>query len=174
MPEVAKLVVELGVKVVTTGAGSPVGVPAHVARGWHQGHPRHCHHGAQARRMERLGVDAVVAEGTESGGHVGELTTMALVPSVREAVSIPVIAAGGIADGRGICAAFALGAEACRWVRVSLTIDECTVCDPWKEKVLESQGLRIVTGRGTGIPCAGSNKLRSPVANAQDGGEPIR
>ena len=111
---------------------------------------------AQARRMERLGVDAVVAEGTESGGHVGELTTMALVPSVREAVSIPVIAAGGIADGRGICAAFALGAEGVQMGTRFLTIDECTVCDPWKEKVLGAKDSdTIVTGRGTGHPVRG-------------------
>lgn len=154
-PEVAKLVVELGVKVVTTGAGSPVEylpmwreagikvIPVIATT-------------AQARRMERLGVDAVVAEGTESGGHVGELTTMALVPSVREAVSIPVIAAGGIADGRGICAAFALGAEGVQMGTRFLTIDECTVCDPWKEKVLGAKDSdTIVTGRGTGHPVRG-------------------
>lgn len=154
-PEVAKLLVELGVDVVTTGAGSPseflpmwkeagIKVIPVVATT------------ALARRMARLGVDAVIAEGTESGGHVGELTTMALVPAVREAVSIPVIAAGGIADGRGICAAFALGAEGVQMGTRFLTIEECTVCDPWKEKVLAAKDSdTIVTGRGTGHPVRG-------------------
>jgi enoyl-[acyl-carrier protein] reductase II len=106
--------------------------------------------------MERLGVDAVVAEGTESGGHVGELTTMALVPSVCEAVSIPVLAAGGIADGRGMCAAFALGAEGVQMGTRFLTVEECTVCDPWKEKVLGAKDSdTIVTGRNTGHPVRG-------------------
>ena len=130
--EVAKLLAELRVEVITTGAGSPgdylplwkeagIKVIPVVATT------------SLARRMERLGVDAVVAEGTESGGHVGELTTMALVPSVCEAVSIPVLAAGGIADGRGMCAAFALGAEGVQMGTRFLTVEECTVCDPWKE-----------------------------------------
>lgn len=154
-PEVAKLVVELGVKVVTTGAGSPVEylpmwrdagikvIPVIATT-------------AQARRMERLGVDAVVAEGTESGGHVGELTTMALVPSVREAVSIPVIAAGGIVDGRGMLAAFALGAEGVQCGTRFLTVEECGVHEAWKEKVLKAKDSdTIVTGRGTGHPVRG-------------------
>ncbi len=154
-PEVARLLVDLHVEVITTGAGSPVDylplwkeagikvIPVIATT-------------AQARRMERLGVDAVVAEGTESGGHVGELTTMALLPSVRDAVSIPVIGAGGIADGRGLCAAFALGAEGVQIGTRFLTVDECTVCDPWKEKVLGAKDSdTIVTGRGTGHPVRG-------------------
>lgn len=109
--EIAKVIVEEGVKVVTTGAGSPekymsmwkeagvkvIPVVASVAL---------------AKRMERCGADAVVAEGTEAGGHIGEITTMALVPQIVDAVNIPVIAAGGIADGRGLAAAFMLGARA--------------------------------------------------------------
>ncbi len=87
---------------------------------------------ALAKRMERLGADAVVAEGTESGGHVGELTTMALVPAVCDTVSIPVIAAGGIADGRGVAAAFALGAEGVQMGTRFLTVEECTVSDAYK------------------------------------------
>ena len=153
--DVAKVVAEEGVKIVTTGAGTPtkympmwqeagicvIPVIASVA---------------MAKKMERAGASAVVAEGQESGGHIGELTTMALVPSVREAVSIPVIAAGGIADGRGICAAFALGAEGVQMGTRFLTIDECTVCDPWKEKVLGAKDSdTIVTGRGTGHPVRG-------------------
>lgn len=112
--KVAKVIVEEGVKVVTTGAGSPekymadwkaagvkvIPVVASVAL---------------AKRMERCGADAVVAEGTEAGGHIGELTTMVLVPQVVDAVNIPVIAAGGIADGRGMAAAFMLGARVFRW-----------------------------------------------------------
>ena len=153
--EVAKLLAELRVEVITTGAGSPgdylplwkeagIKVIPVVATT------------SLARRMERLGVDAVVAEGPESGGHVGELTTMALVPSVCEAVSIPVLAAGGIADGRGMCAAFALGAEGVQMGTRFLTVEECTVCDPWKEKVLGAKDSdTIVTGRNTGHPVRG-------------------
>lgn len=134
--EVAKLLAELKIEVITTGAGSPgdylplwkeagIKVIPVVATT------------SLARRMERLGVDAVVAEGTESGGHVGELTTMALVPSVCEAVSIPVLAAGGIADGRGMCAAFALGAEGVQMGTRFLTVEECTVCDPGRRRCWE-------------------------------------
>lgn len=150
--DLARLVCELGVEVVTTGAGSPVDflpmwkeagikvVPVVATT-------------AQAKRMERLGVDAVVAEGTESGGHVGELTTMALVPSVCAAVSIPVIAAGGIADGRGICAAFALGAEGVQMGTRFLTVDECTVADEYKQFVLKAKDSdTMVIGRGSGHP----------------------
>lgn len=153
--EVAQLLADLKIDAVTTGAGSPVDylplwkeagikvIPVVATT-------------AQAKRMERLGADAVVAEGTEAGGHVGELTTMALVPSVREAVSIPVIAAGGIADGRGLCAAFALGAEGVQMGTRFLTVEECTVCDPWKQKVLGAKDSdTIVTGRGTGHPVRG-------------------
>ena len=107
--EVAELVCELGVEVVTTGAGSP----ANYMKMWKEAGVKVVPvvaSSALAARMERLGADAVVAEGTEAGGHIGELTTMALVPSVCAAVSIPVIAAGGIVDGRGMLAAFALGA----------------------------------------------------------------
>ena len=150
--QLAKLVCELGVEVVTTGAGSPVEylpmwkeagikvIPVVATT-------------AQAKRMERLGVDAVVAEGTESGGHVGELTTMALVPSVCAAVSIPVIAAGGIADGRGICAAFALGAEGVQMGTRFLTVEECTVADEYKQFVLKAKDSdTMVIGRGSGHP----------------------
>lgn len=150
--ELAKLVCELEVPVLTTGAGSPVEylpmwkeagikvIPVVATT-------------AQAKRMERLGVDAVVAEGTESGGHVGELTTMALVPSVCAAVSIPVIAAGGIADGRGICAAFALGAEGVQMGTRFLTVDECTIAEEYKGFVLKAKDSdTLVIGRGSGHP----------------------
>ena len=153
--EVAQLLADLKIDVVTTGAGSPVDyLPL-----WKEAGIKVIPVVAttsQAKRMERLGVDAVVAEGTESGGHVGELTTMALIPSVREAVSIPVIAAGGIADGRGLCAAFTLGAEGVQMGTRFLTVEECTVCDPWKQKVLGAKDSdTIVTGRGTGHPVRG-------------------
>ena len=108
---------------------------------------------ALAARMERLGADAVVAEGTEAGGHIGELTTMALVPAVCDAVSIPVIAAGGIADGRGVAAAFALGAEGVQVGTRFLTVEECTIADAYKERVLAAKDAdTIVTGRGSGHP----------------------
>jgi enoyl-[acyl-carrier protein] reductase II len=150
--EVAKVVVEEGVKVVTTGAGSPekymemwknagvkvIPVVASVAL---------------AKRMERCGADAVVAEGTESGGHIGEATTMTLVPQVVDAVSIPVIAAGGIADGRGIAAAFMLGAEAVQMGTRFLVAKECTVHQNYKYRVLKAKDIdSAVTGRSHGHP----------------------
>ena len=148
--EVAKIVVEEGIKVVTTGAGSPekymeawktagvkvIPVVASVAL---------------ARRMERCGADAVVAEGTESGGHIGETTTMALVPQVVDAVQIPVIAAGGIADGRGIAAAF---------MRFVAT-EECNVHENYKQFLLKAKDIDTrVTGRTTGHPV---RTLRNPM-----------
>lgn len=150
--EVARLLTDLKVNVITTGAGSP----ANYLDMWKDAGIRVVPvvaSSALAVRMERLGVDAVVAEGTESGGHVGELTTMALVPSVCDAVSIPVIAAGGIADGRGICAAFALGAEGVQMGTRFLTVDECTVSDAYKSKIIDAKDAdTLVTGRGSGHP----------------------
>ena len=153
--EVAELVCELGVEVVTTGAGSP----ANYVKMWKEAGVKVVPvvaSSALAARMERLGADAVVAEGTEAGGHIGELTTMALVPSVCAAVSIPVIAAGGIVDGRGMLAAFALGAEGVQCGTRFLTVEECSVHEAWKEKVLKAKDSdTIVTGRGTGHPVRG-------------------
>lgn len=153
--EVAELVCELGVEVVTTGAGSP----ANYMKMWKEAGVKVVPvvaSSALAARMERLGADAVVAEGTEAGGHIGELTTMALVPSVVAAVSIPVIAAGGIVDGRGMLAAFALGAEGVQCGTRFLTVEECGVHEAWKEKVLKAKDSdTIVTGRGTGHPVRG-------------------
>ena len=153
--EVAELVCELGVEVVTTGAGSP----ANYMKMWKEAGVKMVPvvaSSALAARMERLGADAVVAEGTEAGGHIGELTTMALVPSVCAAVSIPVIAAGGIVDGRGMLAAFALGAEGVQCGTRFLTVEECSVHEAWKEKVLKAKDSdTIVTGRGTGHPVRG-------------------
>lgn len=150
--EIAKLVCEEKVKVVTTGAGSPgkyiemwkeagiivIPVVASVAL---------------AKRMEKVGVDAVVAEGTESGGHVGQLTTMALVPQVVDSVDIPVIAAGGIGDGRGIVASYALGAEGVQVGTRFLVAKECTAHRNYKEKILKAKDIDTdVTGRATGHP----------------------
>ena len=150
--EVAKVVAEEGVKVVTTGAGNQekymelwknagirvIPVVASVAL---------------ARRMERAGADAVVAEGCESGGHIGETTTMALVPQVADAVKIPVIAAGGIADGRGMAAAFMLGAEAVQMGTRFVASKEAVVHENYKQLVIKAKDIDTrVTGRTTGHP----------------------
>lgn len=150
--DVARVVVEEGVKVVTTGAGNPekymemwknagikvIPVVASVA---------------MAKRIERMGADAVVAEGMESGGHIGELTTMTLVPQIVDAVSIPVIAAGGIADGRGIAAAFMLGAEAVQMGTRFVVAKESTVHDNYKQRLIKASDIdSTVTGRSHGHP----------------------
>lgn len=150
--ELAKIVCEEGVKVVTTGAGNP-GKYIEMWKG----------HGikvipvvasvALAKRMERAGADAVVAEGCEAGGHVGKLTTMALVPQVVDSVSIPVIAAGGVGDGRGMAAAFMLGAEAVQIGTRFLVSKECTIHQNYKDLVIKSKDIdTLVTGRATGHP----------------------
>ena len=150
--EVAQVVVEEGVKVVTTGAGSP---EKYMER-WNQSGIRVIPVVASvalAKRMERCGADAVVAEGCESGGHVGESTTMALVPQVVDAVQIPVIAAGGIADGRGIAAAFMLGAKAVQMGTRFIATQEAQVHESYKNQVLRAKDIDTrVTGRSTGHP----------------------
>lgn len=150
--EVAKVVVEEGVKVVTTGAGNP----EKYMEAWKNAGIRVIPVVASvalARRMERCGADALVAEGTESGGHIGELTTMTLVPQVVDAVSIPVVAAGGIGDGRGIAAAFMLGAEAVQLGTRFLVAKECTVHQNYKDRVLKAKDIdSTVTGRSHGHP----------------------
>ena len=150
--DVAKVIVEEGVQVVTTGAGSPgkymemwkeagvkvIPVVASVAL---------------AKRMERAGADAIVAEGCESGGHVGESTTMTLVPQVVDAVDIPVIAAGGIGDGRGIAATFMLGAKAVQMGTAFVVTEEAQVHQNYKDKILKASDIDTrVTGRTTGHP----------------------
>ncbi len=150
--EVAKIVVEEGVKVVTTGAGSPskfmkmwkeagvvvIPVVASVA---------------MAKMMERAGADAVVAEGMESGGHIGSITTMALLPQVASAVSIPVIGAGGIADGRGFAAALMLGAQAVQMGTRFVVADESIVHDNYKNRIVKASDIDSeVTGMSTGHP----------------------
>ena len=150
--EVAQVVAEEGVKVVTTGAGSP----EKYMELWKQSGIRVIPVVASvalAKRMERCGADAVVAEGCESGGHVGESTTMALVPQVVDAVKIPVIAAGGIADGRGIAAAFMLGAKAVQMGTRFIATREAQVHESYKNQVLRAKEIDTrVTGRSTGHP----------------------
>ena len=150
--ELAKVVLEEGVKVVTTGAGNPGKyVPA-----WKEAGIKVFPVVAApvlAKRLERYGIDGVIAEGTESGGHVGEMTTMALVPQVADAVSVPVIAAGGIADGRQLCAAFALGACGVQVGTVLLASEECPIHDNYKGAVLKAGANdTVVTGRSGGAP----------------------
>ena len=150
--ELAKVVVEEGVQVVTTGAGNPGKyVPA-----WKEAGIKVFPVVAApvlAKRLERYGIDGVIAEGTESGGHVGEMTTMALVPQVADAVSVPVIAAGGIADGRQLCAAFALGACGVQVGTILLASEECPIHDNYKQTVLKAGANdTVVTGRSGGAP----------------------
>lgn len=151
-PELAELLAELKVPVITTGAGSPA---AYIER-WKEAGAKVVPvvaSAALAKRMERMGADAVIAEGCEAGGHIGELTTMALTPAVCEAVSIPVITAGGVADGRGMVAAFALGAEGVQIGTRFLTAHECGIHDAYKQKVLAAKDSdTIVTGRDNGHP----------------------
>ena len=150
--EVAQMVAEEKVAVVTTGAGNP----SRFVKAWKEAGVKILPvvaSTALARMVERAGVDAVIAEGGESGGHVGDLTTMALVPQVADAVHIPVVAAGGIADGRGMVAAFALGACGVQMGTRFLVADECTVSEAYKQKVLAAKDISTtVTGRRLGHP----------------------
>ena len=150
--ELAKVVVEEGVKVVTTGAGNPGKyVPA-----WKEAGIKVFPVVAApilAKRLERYEVDGFIAEGTESGGHVGEMTTMALVPQVVDAVSAPVIAAGGIADGRQMAAAYALGACGVQVGTCLLVSEECPIHPNYKQALLKAgANYTVVTGRTTGAP----------------------
>ena len=150
--ELAKVVVVEGVQVVTTGAGNPGKyIPA-----WKEAGIKVFPVVAApilAHRLERYGIDGVIAEGTESGGHVGEMTTMALVPQVVDAVSVPVIAAGGIADGRQLAAAFALGACGAQIGTCLLASEECPIHENYKKAVIKASATdTIVTGRTTGAP----------------------
>ncbi len=144
--------IEQGVRVLTVGAGN-AGPIVRKAEGKDITVIPVVASVSLAVRMERAGAAAVIAEGYESGGHVGELTTMALVRMVCRAVSIPVIAAGGIADGRGMASALALGAEGIQMGTVFCTADECSVDERWKERIIKA-GDRdtVVTGRSTGHP----------------------
>jgi len=150
--DIAQMVIEEKVHVVTTGAGNP----GPFMEAWKKAGiivipvvPSV----ALARRVERNGADAVIVEGTEAGGHIGELTTMVLVPQVVDAVKIPVIAAGGIADRRGVLAAFALGAKGVQVGTVMLASEECPIHENYKRKIIEAGDTdTVVTGRTTGAP----------------------
>ena len=172
--QVIDLVAGYRVPIVTTGAGSPgkvieilkplgtiiVPVIASVA---------------QAKRVEKQGADAVVAEGMEAGGHIGELTTMVLIPQIVDSVEIPVIAAGGIADGRGVAAAFALGAEGVQVGTRFICCEESTVHRAYKEAVLNARDRsNVVTGRFTGHPvrCL-KNKLTSKFEELEKSGATV-
>jgi enoyl-[acyl-carrier protein] reductase II len=146
------VVIRQGVRILTVGAGN-AGPIVRKAEGTGLAVIPVVASVSLAVRMERAGAPAVIAEGYESGGHVGELTTMALVAMVTRAVSIPVIAAGGIADGRGAAAALALGAEGIQMGTLFTTADECEVSERWKERIIGA-GDRdtVVTGRSTGHP----------------------
>lgn len=150
--EITKLVIDEKVPVVTTGAGNPesyipkwkeagikvIPVVASVAL---------------AKRMEKYGADAVIAEGCEAGGHIGELTTMTLIPQIVDAIKIPLIAAGGIGDGRGLAAVFMLGAGACQIGTRFIVSHESIVHDNYKKRIIESKDIdSMVTGRSTGHP----------------------
>lgn len=169
--DLARLVVEEGVPLVTTGAGNP----GKYMEAWKAAGIKVIPvvpSVALAKRMERAGADAVIAEGTESGGHIGENTTMCLVPQVVDAVEIPVLAAGGIADGRGIAASFMLGAEGVQIGTRFLVAEECQIHPTYKELVLKAKDTdSIVTGRTTGHPCRNvKTKFSKRLANGEMNG----
>lgn len=166
--DIAKCICEEGVKVVTTGAGNP----QKYMEMWKENGitiipvvPT----ASLALRMEKFGADAVIVEGCEAGGHIGELTTMVLIPQVADAVTIPVIAAGGIADGRGIAASVMLGADAVQVGTRFLVADECNIHENYKDKVINA-GERdaVVSGRSTGHPVRSlKNKLTRHIAKLE-------
>lgn len=169
--DLAQLCIDEKVAVVTTGAGNPGKyIPA-----WKEAGIKVIPvipSVALAKRMERAGADAVVAEGTESGGHIGEITTMCLVPQVVDALEIPVIAAGGIADGRGVAASFMLGAEGVQIGTRFLASEECQIHQTYKDLVVKAKDTdSVVTGRYTGHPCRGvKTKFSKMLANGERDG----
>lgn len=166
--DVAQVVVEESVPVVTTGAGNP----AKYMKAWKEADIRVIPvvaSVAMAKLMTRLGASALIAEGGESGGHVGELTTMVLVPQICDATTLPVIAAGGIADGRGVAAAFMLGACGVQMGTRFLSAYECTIHPNYKEKILKATDLcTMVTGKRLGHPV---RSLRTQFAREYAKGE---
>lgn len=161
--EVAKICIEEGVEVITTGAGNP----SRYMKDWLAAGIRVIPvvaSVAMAKLMTRLGASALIAEGGESGGHVGELTTMVLVPQICDATTLPVIAAGGIADGRGVAAAWMLGAQGVQMGTRFLSAEECTIHPIYKEKILKASDLcTVVTGKRLGHPV---RSLRTPFSRA--------
>ena len=150
--DIAQIILEEGVKVVTTGAGNPGKyIPAWKEKGIKVMPVVAA--AVLAKRLERYGIDGVIAEGCESGGHIGELTTMALVPQVREMTDLPVIAAGGIAGGRQLAAAFALGACGAQIGTCLLVSRECPIHENYKQALLKAKDSdTTVTGRSVGAP----------------------
>ena len=172
--DIIELAIEKKVPVITTGAGNP---GKHVKRFQEVGSkvipvvPSV----ALARRMERLKVDAVIVEGTEAGGHIGELTTMALVPQVVNAVDIPVIAAGGVADGRGLAAVLSLGAKGAQIGTRFVCSEECTASEEFKKAIVGARDRdAVVTGRSTGHPVRNlKNKLTKEIDQLEkEGADP--
>ena len=159
--EIAQLVIDEQVPVVTTGAGSP----AKYMEMWKQADIKVIPviaSAAYAKRMERMGADAVIAEGMEAGGHIGETTTMALLPQIVDAVTIPVIAAGGIADGRGLAAARIMGAEGVQCGTIFLSAEECGIAQKYKELIYKASDIStVVTGRSSGHPV---RSLKTPLS----------
>lgn len=169
--DLAQLVIDEKISVVTTGAGNP----GKYISAWKNAGVKVIPvipSVALAKRMEKAGADAVVAEGTESGGHIGENTTMCLVPQVVDAISIPVIAAGGIADGRGMAASFMLGAEGVQIGTRFLASEECQIHQTFKDLVIKAKDTdNIVTGRYTGHPCRNiKTKFAKQLANGEKNG----
>ncbi len=161
--EIAAMVIEEGVRILTTGAGSP----AQYMEAWKAAGIKVIPVVASvalALKMQSAGADAVVAEGAESGGHVGELHTMSLIPQIVDALDIPVIAAGGICDGRGAAAAFMLGAEAIQVGTRFLAAEECTAHEEYKQKILKATDIStIVTGKTLGHPV---RSLKTPFSKS--------
>lgn len=161
--EIAQMVIEEGVRILTTGAGSP----AQYMQAWKDAGIKVIPVVASvalALKMQAAGADAVVAEGAESGGHVGELHTMPLIPQIVDALDIPVVAAGGICDGRGAAAAFMLGADAIQVGTRFLSAEECTAHEEYKQKILKATDIStIVTGKTLGHPV---RSLKTPFSKS--------
>lgn len=152
IPELVQVIIDEQVPIVTTGAGTPKHVMPYLKESGIKVVPvvasvKH------ALKMAELGVDAIIAEGTEAGGHIGNTTTMALIPQIVDIVKIPVIAAGGIADGRGMAAAYTLGAQGVQLGTVFLASEECPIAQGYKEAILKAIDTdTVVTGTRAGAP----------------------
>ena len=169
--EVAKIVVEEGIQAVTTGAGNPEKYKSMWKEAGVKVNPVVASV-AMAKRMERYGADAVVAEGMEAGGHIGNQTTMALIPQIVDAVNIPVIAAGGIGDGRGIAASFMLGAEGVQMGTRFVVADESIVHENYKNRIVKAKDIdSVVTGQSTGHPvrCLRNQMTKEYIKKEQEG-----